>query len=144
MRSLDNRHTGYITAPDGLREGMPEGQGIVRGRRRLERQGELLDEAIRQSKVQNFPQHGPPLLSSLLAGLRKCIGLRWPYRHPCGPLTRPDVTVQFDYPPTDTGNGIFFLGAVGALIYAVLSIVISLLKIGLLLTAAVISRLFVE
>ena len=141
MRSYSDRQTGYLAGLNGIRDDMPDSLWATQEKVRLEREEQMLKEAVWQVKVQNFTRYSPPIPppSSPRAGLRKYIvngGRLGILTAICVVLMSPDRTT---IPLIILATVFFVLGVIaGALVCVVLSIVASLLKIGLLLIAAVV------
>lgn len=139
MRSYRDRRTNDITDLDAVRDDLPDIVWVTQERGRLKRVGEIRREAHCQVNIQNFSCYVLPPPSSALAGFRKYIniGAR------IGILTALFLVLMS---PDMAAIHILILTAIlsvlgviaGALIYVLLSIVVNLLKIGLLLVAAVV------
>lgn len=139
MRSYRDRQTNHIADLDKVEVDLPDTVWVAQERRRLKRVGEIRREALCQVNVQHFSYYVPPPPLSAFAGFRKYINNgAW-----IGILTALFLVFMS---PDMASIHILLLAAVfsvlgviaGALIYVLLSIVISLLKIGLLLVAAVV------
>ena len=138
MRSYRDQQANHIANLNDVRDDLPDIVWGPQKRGRLKRVGELRQEALCQVNVQHFSYYVPPP-SSALAGFRKYInngartGILTAF---CLVLMSPDIAAIH----------ILLLAAIfsvlgviaGALIYVLVSIVVNLLKIGLLLVAAVV------
>ena len=143
MRSYRDRQTNHIAILNEVRNDLPHIVWVTQERRRSKRAGEIRFEALCQVNVQHFSCH-VPLPSSALARFRKYInngariGILTAF---CLVLMSPDIAATHML----LLAAIFsVLGVIaGALIYILLSMVVSLLKIGLLLVAVVVVPGFV-
>jgi hypothetical protein len=136
MRSYRDRQTDHIADLNGVRDDLPDIVWVTQERGRWKRVGEIRLEAPCQVNVQNISCFVLPPPSSALAGFRKYInnGAR------IGILTALCLVLMS---PDRAAIHILILAALfsvlgttaGALIYVLLSIVVSLLKIVLLLVA---------
>lgn len=138
MRSYRDRQSNHLADLNAVRGDLPDIVWVTQERRRAKRLGEIRKEALCQVNVQHFSCNVPPP-SSALAGFRKYmnngarIGILTAF---CLVLMSPDMAAVHILL---LASIFFFLGVIaGALIYVLLSIVLSLLKIGLLLAAAVV------
>jgi hypothetical protein len=138
MGSYRDRQTNHIADLNEVRDDLSDIVWVAQEREQLKRVGEIRREALCQVNVQNFSSYLSPS-SSALARLRKYInnGAR------IGILTALCLVLMS---PERATIHILVLAAIfsvlgviaGALIYVVLSIVVSLVKIALLLVAAVV------
>jgi hypothetical protein len=138
MRSYRDRQTNHIADLNEVRDDLPDIVWVAQERRRAKRVGGIRQEALCQVNVQHFSCH-VPRPQSAAARFRKYInngagiGILAAF---CLVLKSPDMAAIH----------ILILAAIfsvlgviaGALIYVLLSMVVSLLKIGLLLVAAVV------
>jgi len=143
MRSYRDRQTNHIAVLNEVRNDLPDFVWVTQERRRSKRVGEIRQEALHQVNVRHFYCHVPPP-SSALAGFRKYInngawtGILTAF---CLVLMSPDMAAIH----------ILLLAAIcpvlgaiaGAVIYILLSMVVSLMTIGLLLVAVVVVSGFV-
>lgn len=139
MRSYRDRQTDHIANLSEVRNDLQDTVWVTQARGRSKRVGEKRQETLCQVNVQNFPCYVSPPPSSAFAGFRKYINNgAW-----IGILTALFLVLMS---PDMAAIHIFILTAIlsvlgviaGALIYVLLSIVVNLLKIGLLLVAAVV------
>jgi hypothetical protein len=138
MGSYRDRQTNHIADLNGVRDDLPDIVWAAQERGRWKRVGEIRQEAPCQMIVQNISCYALSPPSSALAGLCRYInnGAR------VGILTALCLVLMS---PDSAAIHILILTAIfsvlgmtaGALIYVLLSVVVSLLKIGLLLVAAV-------
>ncbi len=139
MRSYRDQQAKHIPNLSEVRDDLPDIVWGTQERGRLKRVGEIRQEALCQVNVQHFSCYGSPPPSSAFAGFRKYInnGAR------IGILTAFFLVLMA---PDMAEIHILILTAIlsvlgviaGAVIYVLLSIVVNLLKIGLLLVAAVV------
>jgi hypothetical protein len=138
MRSYRDRQTNHIAVLNEARNDLPDIVWVTQERRRSKRAGKVRQKALCQVNVQHVSFHRPPS-SSALTGFHKYIsngagiGILTAL---CLVLMSPDMATLHIL----LWAAIFsVLGLIaGALIYVLASIVITLLKIGLLLIAAVV------
>lgn len=143
MRSYPDRQTNHIAVLNEARNDLPYIVCVTHERKRSKRVGEIRQEALCQVNVQHFFCNAPPP-SSGLAGFRKYmnngsrIGILTAF---CLVLMSPDIAA-IDILKLAAIFSV--LGVIaGPLIYILLSMVVSLLKIGLLLVAVVLVSGFV-
>jgi hypothetical protein len=139
MRSYRDRQTNHIADLNGVRDDLPDIVWVTQERGRWKRVGEIRQEAPRQVILQNISCYALPPPAPALAGLRRYInnGAR------IGILTALCLVLMS---PEKAAIHLLILAAIfsvlgviaAALIYVLLSIVDSLLKIGLLLVAAIV------
>jgi hypothetical protein len=139
MRSYRDQQTSDIADLNRVRDDLPDTVWVTQERGRWKRVGEIRQEAPCQVIVQNISCYVLPPPSSALAGFRSSItnGARM------GILTALCLVLMS---PDSEAIHILILAAIfsvlgmtaGAMIYVLLSIVVSLLKIGLLVVAAVV------
>lgn len=138
MGSYRDQHFNHLTDLNAVRDDLPDSVWVTQERRRAKRAGEICQEALCQVHVQHFFCYvSPP--QSVAARFRKYInngagiGILTAF---CLVLMSPDIAAIHML----LLAAIFsVLGVIsGALIYVLLSMVVSLLKIGLLLVVAVV------
>jgi hypothetical protein len=139
MRSYRDRQTDHIADLNGVRDDLPDIIWVTQEKGRWKRVGKIRQEAPWQVNVQNISCYVLPPPSSALAAFRKYInnGAR------IGILTALCLVVMLS---DSAAIHILILAALfsvlgviaGALIYVLLSVVVSFLKIALLLVAAVV------
>ena len=138
MRSYRDQQTNHIPNLNEVRDDLPDIVWGTQERGRLKRTGEICQEALSQVNIQHFSCYVSPPPSSAFAGFRKYINSD----ARIGILTALFLVLMS---PDMAALHILMLTAIlsvlglisGAMIYVLLSIVVSLLKIGLLLVAAV-------
>lgn len=139
MRSCSDQQSSQTTIQVGCKDDLPNATWVAPKRGRLKRERKIGKETVWQLTVQRFTGDVSPPSSSPLAGLRRFItngGCPSILSVLCLALLSPDkATIHI----LILAAAFFALGVIaGAVSYVVLSMVVSLLRFGMLMTAVIV------